>query len=217
MERRLTILRVLYKLVITTCFVFDKKGEIRGYVGLVCFCLCAIIIFKRCTSALIYKRSVYYATIIYEASSTWLYLAVSMHILTDSKITVMILGEICAIAIILSVVLCVYQDRKRNVQLQTVHPDRFTDHSEYERYFYRLYETIEGRNSIAHNEFLGILYNHVHYCENGPTCPCVNIIETYDGIKKYRQLMQKEREEQQQIAIQQRLDRESSLKEKQLN
>lgn len=108
MERRLTILRVLYKLVITTCFVFDKRGETRGYVGLVCFCLCAIIIFKRCTSALIFRKSVFFATIFYETSSTWLYLAVSMHILTDSKISVMVLGLICGIAIIFSALLCIY-------------------------------------------------------------------------------------------------------------
>ena len=114
MERRLIILRVLYKLVITTCFVFDKEGKIRGYVGFICFCICAVILFKRCTSALIFKRTVFFATVLYETTSTWLYLAVSMHLLTDSKITVMVLGLICGIGFLLSVTICILLDWKRS-------------------------------------------------------------------------------------------------------
>jgi hypothetical protein len=114
MERRLIILRVLYKLVITTCFVFDKEGKIHGYVGFICFCICAVILFKRCTSALIFKRTVFFATVLYETTSTWLYLAVSMHLLTDSKITVMVLGLICGIGFLLSVTICILLDWKRS-------------------------------------------------------------------------------------------------------
>ena len=196
MERRLIILRVLYKLVITTCFVFDKEGKTRGYVGFVCFCICAIILFKRCTSALIFKRTVFFATVLYETSSTWLYLAVSLHILTDSKITVMVLGLICGIGVLLSVTICILLDRKRSLFLQTMHPDRFTSHTEFELYFYHLYEIIEDPSAEALREFTGIVYNHAHYCDNGPHCACLGVIESFDGVRKYRKLKQKELEEQ---------------------
>jgi len=108
MERRLTILRVLYKLVITTCFVFDKEGKTRGYVGFICFCICALILFKRTTSALIFKRSVFFATLFYESSSTWLYLIVSLHILSDTHITVMSLSLICITGVFFSVIFCFF-------------------------------------------------------------------------------------------------------------
>jgi hypothetical protein len=87
MERRLSIMRVIYKLVITASFVFDKKGESRGLVGLVSFFICAFIAFKRQTSALIFNHWVYYATIFYESSTTWLYLNISLHILTGTELT----------------------------------------------------------------------------------------------------------------------------------
>ena len=196
MERRLTILRVLYKLVITTCFVFDKEGKTRGYVGLICFCICAIILIKRCTSALIFKRSVFFATLFYETSSTWLYLIVSMHILTDTYITVMSLSLICITGVFFSVIICIYQEFKRSACLSTMHPERFTTHSEYELYFYRLFETIEDPSPLAHVEYTGIIFNHAHYCDYGPTCTCIPIIESYDGIKRYRKLKQKEFEEE---------------------
>ena len=67
---------------------------------------------------------------------------------------------------------------------------------------------------MSNLEFTGIVENHVHYCENGPQCPCIPIIESYDGVKRYRKLKNREMEEEQQLAIQARLDRESSYKER---
>lgn len=92
-----------------------------------------------------------------------------------------------------------------------MHPERFTSHSQYELYFFRLYETIEDPSPIANVEYTGIIFNHGHYCEYGPSCACIPIIESYDGVKRYRKLKQKELEEEQQLAIQIRLDRDSSF------
>lgn len=84
MERRIIMLKVLYKLVLTACFVFDKNGQIRGQVGIICSLLNGFLVSKRYKSALIFKRSVYYATIFYEVFIMWLQFMVGMYILANA-------------------------------------------------------------------------------------------------------------------------------------
>ena len=86
-ERTISTFRVIIKVVISVGLVFDKAGKYRGQVNLVCFFFQAFIVFKRYTTAIIFKSSIYYAFIIYESLSMWLYLTISLHILTDSGLS----------------------------------------------------------------------------------------------------------------------------------
>lgn len=45
LERNLSLVRILIKLVLTASFVFDKQGQIRGPVDLVCSMLSLFVVF----------------------------------------------------------------------------------------------------------------------------------------------------------------------------
>ena len=72
LERNLVLARILVKIIYASFFVFDKQGKIKGVVNIVCVFLLSIIIYKRMTSALIFKAKVYYAMIFYEVELLWI-------------------------------------------------------------------------------------------------------------------------------------------------
>jgi hypothetical protein len=87
-ERVLATVRVMIKTVISIGFVFDKKGQYRGEVNLILFFLQTFIVVRRYQDCIIFNTSVFYATIFYEACAMWLYLTVSIHILSDTPLTI---------------------------------------------------------------------------------------------------------------------------------
>jgi|LauGreDrversion4_2_1035121.scaffolds.fasta_scaffold171887_1 hypothetical protein len=119
MERRLSIVRVAYKFLITAAFVLDKRGSSKAEIGMVCAMLCFFIIYKRCTAALIFKRSVFYAMISYEASTAVLFFAVAIHNLSDTKLTITSLTLLIVLCIIVSITLIMAQEYRRQYYLQT--------------------------------------------------------------------------------------------------
>ena len=71
-ERKIVMLKVVYKLVLSSCFIFDKSGSNRALIGLISAILCGILAYKRYYSALIFRRSVFNATLFYEVITGWL-------------------------------------------------------------------------------------------------------------------------------------------------
>ena len=110
MERRLSIIRVGYKFLITAAFVLDKGGSSLGEIGMVCAILCLFIIFKRCTAALIFRKSVFYAMIFYETSTTVLFFAAAIHNLSKTKMTITSLGVLISLCFIVSFTLIFAQE-----------------------------------------------------------------------------------------------------------
>lgn len=82
------MLKVFYKLVLTACFVFDKGGASRGQVGLISATLCCFLAVKRYRSALLFKSSVYYATLFYDVFTTWLQFLISIRNFASIEITI---------------------------------------------------------------------------------------------------------------------------------
>lgn len=119
MERRLSIIRVAYKFLITAAFVLDKRGESVGEIGMVCAFLCFFIIFKRCSAALIFRKSVFYAMILYEASTAVLFFGAALHNLSGTKLTISSLGLLIAICFIVSITLIIGQEWRRQRYLST--------------------------------------------------------------------------------------------------
>jgi hypothetical protein len=105
MERRLSIIRVAYKFLITAAFVLDKRGESVGEIGMACAILCFFIIYKRCTAALIFMRSVFYAMIFYEASTAVLFFGAAIHNLSGTKLSISSLALFISICFIVSLIL----------------------------------------------------------------------------------------------------------------
>ncbi len=102
MERRLSIVRVGYKFLITAAFVLDKRGDSIGEIGMACAFICFFIVFKRCTAALIFRKSVFYAMIFYEASTAVLFFGAAIHNLSGTKLTISSLALFASICVIVS-------------------------------------------------------------------------------------------------------------------
>ncbi len=81
-DKTLITIRILIKLVISAGFVFDKAGNYRGEVNLICFFIQLFIVVRRYQSAIIFNTSVLYMQVFYESLSMWLYIAVSVQIFT---------------------------------------------------------------------------------------------------------------------------------------
>jgi hypothetical protein len=71
-ERKIVILKVFYKLVLTSSFLFDKGGQNRALEGLIGAIFAGLLAYKRYESALMFRRSVYNVTLFYEVITSWL-------------------------------------------------------------------------------------------------------------------------------------------------
>jgi Kef-type K+ transport system membrane component KefB len=113
MERRLSIVRVVYKFLITAAFVFDKKAESSGEIGIICAALCFFIVYKRCTAALIFRKSVFYAMILYESSTAILFFSAGIHNLSKTRLNITTLAVLIAICLIFSFAMILGQEWRK--------------------------------------------------------------------------------------------------------
>jgi len=104
-ERQMAAVRILIKFVISIGFMFDKKGSYRGIVNLVLFFLQSFQVIKRYRTAIIFERSIYYATLFYESVAMWLYLTVSIHTLSDTPFSVFSLTQLILIGLAIATIL----------------------------------------------------------------------------------------------------------------
>ena len=161
MERWLGTVKILYKLLLTATFVFNKDGMLQGPVGLVCFITCSFIVYRRLTTALMFKPSVYYATTFYQTLQMWLFLSISLHTLFKTPISIATLSLIVSIGIILGIIAISYLIGKKYDYFVTAHPERYESHFDFEIYFFHLYELIESPLPEDHITFLGVIYSHM--------------------------------------------------------
>jgi hypothetical protein len=145
-ERRIIMLKVVYKLVLTACFVFDKSGSSRGQVGLVSAILCCVLAIKRYKSALLFKASVFYATLFYDVFNTWLQFLMAIRNFAGTEITITSLCTFILSGLFFSFSVVILRARKKKQIIENQHPDRFVTPSDYELYFYYLYEIIESED-----------------------------------------------------------------------
>ncbi len=112
-ERTLATFRVIIKLVISVGFIFDKKGAYRGEVNLVLFFLQGFIVIRRYQDCIIFDNSVLYATVIYEGIALWLYITVSIHILSNTPLTITSFTLLIVTGIFFALILVYMQYRQK--------------------------------------------------------------------------------------------------------
>ena len=100
LERNVTLLKIVVKLIQCGTFVFDKQGNVRGYVNLVCFLLYLLLLYSRLTSGIIFVKTINYATIIYESLNMTLSLFVAASILSDNEITISTLALFVSLGLV---------------------------------------------------------------------------------------------------------------------
>lgn len=120
------MLKVVYKLVLSACFVFDKSGQSRGQVGLITAVLCCVLTFKRFKTALLFKKSVYYATLFYDVFNTWLQFIIAIRNFLGTEITISSLTGIMLIGVFMSISVIVLRIIRKKDYIENQHPDRFS-------------------------------------------------------------------------------------------
>lgn len=118
-DKQLTSIRIIIKLIISAGFVFDKAGSFRWEVNLICFFIQLFIVVRRYQSAIIFNTSVLYAQVFYESFSMWLYIAVSVHIFSNTHITVCTLATLVIIGVCIGIAMIVLQVIKKERFLTT--------------------------------------------------------------------------------------------------
>lgn len=195
-EKNLAFVRIVIKVILSCGFVFDKPGAYRAQINLVCLIFQSFILFKRNRSAIVFKTSIYYATILYETVQWWLYLVVSINLLSGTDLTFTTTAMLFACGFVFAGSLIYFQmQRKEQLVLQEEKFDKFSEPLEFIIYFYRFHKMIE-LNSISGQIFLqGKLRTHILNCD-APDCPCLQIIDFHDSFSKQSALLKKYRVEE---------------------
>ena len=157
--------KIALKLILASCFVFDKQGRIRAGTDMACFLIISFITYKRLTIALIFNKSVFYAMIFYEVEQLWLALCISIHLFSGQPITILSLILMFLIGIFLSFFFIMLQIRKKKLLILS-DPKKFQTASEFELYIFRLNELIISNSLKDHYILYGLLSNHVTQCAN---------------------------------------------------
>ncbi len=133
------------KLVISIGFVLDKKGAYRGEVNLVLFFLQAFIVVRRYQDCIIFNPSILYATVIYEGIALWLYITVSIHILSNTALTITSFTLLIITGFFFALILVWFQFRQK-MSFIAVQQNfaRYTKPLDFMIYFFRIYELIES-------------------------------------------------------------------------
>ena len=99
------MIKVLLRLVLSFAFIFDKVGNSKAAVGLVCFFLCAIITFRRLTGAFFFRRSISQANLVYDFLMTILFLCTSITSYFGESFTIISVTILFLLCIFLAVTL----------------------------------------------------------------------------------------------------------------
>lgn len=178
-ERKIVILKVFYKLVLTSSFLFDKSGNNRALEGLIGALLAGLLAYKRYDSALMFRRSVYNCMLFYEVITSWFQLTMSIRNFADSEINIMILICIILTGIFLGFIVVMMRERLRTSYVECQHIDEFKNAYDYELYFFYMYKVIESGSPQDEAVVKGMMYNHLHHCEDS-TCKCSKILASLD-------------------------------------
>ena len=178
-ERKIVILKVFYKLVLTSSFLFDKSGTNRALEGLVGGLLAGFLAYKRYDSALMFRRSVYNCMLFYEVVNCWFQLTMSVRNFANSEVNIMILLCIVFSGIFLGLIVVMMRDRLRTKYVECQHIDQFKIAYDYELYFFYMYKVIESGQPHDEAVVKGMMYNHLHNCDDA-ACKCAKILASLD-------------------------------------
>lgn len=111
--------RVIWKLIISFGFMFDKAGVYRQIVNFVCAAFGLLISYHRLTSAQIFNRTVHYLSVASDLLASWLYICLPIHQYFNAEISVSTLIKMVSCGLVL-IVFCIYASEMRN-QSEIIH------------------------------------------------------------------------------------------------
>ena len=118
-DQGITFIKVLWKLVISLAFMFDKDSYYHKELGLACAVIGLIVVFRRLHSAIIFNTTIYFMQTFYEIELTWLFLTVSTLELAGSRLKVNLVVVLFIIGVLLSVLALQLTQQHRKKDLLT--------------------------------------------------------------------------------------------------
>ena len=112
LERDVSLIKVALRLLLSFAFNFDKVGNSKPIVSLVCFFLSGILTFKRLTSAFFFNASIHRANLVYDLLTTILFLCSSIHQLSGNPLTVFSLAVLVFAGIFVALLLHSIADQR---------------------------------------------------------------------------------------------------------
>jgi len=112
-DRNITLIKILLKLIASASFAFNKEGIYSGPLLLICFFINLVYLYKLSTSAKFIDNYIYYASLIYETLQTWLFLTISVHLLSATDISIITVMALFIVGIIFGLLNIWYQLRMR--------------------------------------------------------------------------------------------------------
>lgn len=106
----------------------------------------------------------------------WFYATISIHILSDSPLTVTMFTLLVVAGLCFSLTIVYFHKIKKHQCICTKDTYiEFEKPEQYMIYFQRLYQIIEGKKMEFNHIMTGNLFNHVQLCEN-KLCKCADML-----------------------------------------
>ena len=112
LERDVSLIKVFLRLVLSFGFIFDKVGNSKPEVGLVCFFLCGIITLKRLTSAFFFRKSISQANLVYDFIMTIFFLCTSISSYFNEPFTTISITLLFLLSIFFAAMLHILGERR---------------------------------------------------------------------------------------------------------
>ncbi|TNV87946.1 hypothetical protein FGO68_gene6125 [Halteria grandinella] len=207
LEPHIDIVKMGAKLIISASWVFDKYGKFQGYVQIFLAALFTVMIFRRVKTGVIVNKQIYCSTLIYEASSSWLYLIIGSMYLSLTSLTIVSTSIILSIGLIIGAVLVFYTERMRYrfIMSTTFQRARVTLSSQQqnsndlegekgarlqELYLFRLYELITSDNHSDEIFLKSIFMHHLDECQRDNIhCLCHEVVKGLDQFAELQQIL----------------------------
>ncbi|TNV87948.1 hypothetical protein FGO68_gene15622 [Halteria grandinella] len=175
--------RVIWKLIISFGFMFDKAGEYRQIVSFISAAFGLLISYHRLTSAQIFNRSVHYLSVASDLLASWLYICLPIHQYFSSEISVASLVTIVLCGSVLIIVCVVFSEMRNQHEIIHAQCDEETikarSPSQAHRIIYQLTRLIISANESDKLMLQGLLYSHIAECKN-QKCSCDEFTLEFD-------------------------------------
>lgn len=117
LERKLPLINVVFKLVISFTFVFDKRGTILPYARLLLSFIGGVVAFKRLGFSVLLDPYIFYASSFYDNFNCWMFLMVAIHQLSNLSITIAKLTLILTSGVFVAATVVIVGEKLRKIAL----------------------------------------------------------------------------------------------------
>ncbi|TNV87993.1 hypothetical protein FGO68_gene6410 [Halteria grandinella] len=191
LDRDIPVFRLIWKILLTCSFVFDKSGKLSDFTKLGAAGLGGIISVKRLSYALVLDKTVFNATAFYDLCISQLYLHLAFNNLCGYAVSIDKLVFLLSMTVFFSISAILISDKLRTIQIyrekQRVAENLHAKSPiQAQHVIHRMLKLIRSKKKEEKVMINGLVFNHFELClvEN---CVCQDLITDLDGrIQRYQ-------------------------------